>query len=160
MDKNPYSDQSAARVDLGSLYPWAHEIGEHSIPDAGITRQRGMGFGGIFGIPDLRTIEFKVLAEQVAQAYHATKTKQPSALSSDMWIAQFKYLDSWVQRGIQGIYDFNPKQVHERHFRIIPKPGNPGRSILREGHHRGLALWILGERTIWALVGIHPSQAS
>lgn len=158
MDKNPYEDSSAIRVDLGGLYPWTHEIGEHSILEAGIERRPGMGFGGIFGIKDLSLVEFQVLAKLVDQAYRVTKGKDASAPSGEHWNAQYAYLESWVARGVPGIYEFASKDDGERHIRIIPKVGSPGMWTLREGHHRGLALWILGERTVWAIPRLHPSR--
>jgi hypothetical protein len=156
MDKNPYPDQDAMQVELETLVPWTSEMGEHSVADAGITRTRGMGYGKIFGIPDLRNITFGFLAAKVALAYNSTRSASVGAPTDPNWLEQFKYLKLWVDRGVKGIYDLVPKQPHERFIRIIPHPDRKDTWILREGHHRSLAIWILGERSIWAVRGVFP----
>lgn len=111
-----------------------------------------MGLGGMFGLPDLTKTTFGEFAAKVETAYRATEAGAPPAsLPRQDWLIQFNYLKSWANRGVAGIYQLVPSQDHERFLRVIPDPS--GDWILREGHHRCLALWILGERAVWAVVG-------
>ncbi len=154
--ENPYSGSAVGEVgpfDLPSLRPWSQEIGEHSVPAASIKREVGMGFARTFGLPDLTTLSFEELATRVEVAYRATVAGHPCEMIPENpgWRHQVAYLQQWINRGEKGIYTLVTDQPLERLIWVDPHPS--GGWTLREGHHRCLALWILGIRTVWAVVG-------
>ena len=153
---NPYSrctSEATRQVDLASVLPWSPEIGEHCVPRVGVERHRGMGLAAIFGLPKLTSISFGELALRVERAFEATRLGYPTEqIPTHLgWPQQFKYLSQWVRLGEAGIYALLPDQVHERFIRIVPHASCSW--TLREGHHRCLALWILGVRRVWAVQG-------
>ncbi|MFC1708245.1 hypothetical protein ACFL59_15745 [Planctomycetota bacterium] len=147
----PYPEELGAKqFDLATLRPWQPDIGEHAVPKMNLNREPGMGFAKIFGLPDLRSIRFGELAAKVDAAYRASvgKGRDEDLAKHWAWAEQLKGLQQWVRLGVVGIYQLKTDQPHERYLSVIPTPPDAG--VLREGHHRSLALWILGERQIWA----------
>lgn len=152
--QNPYP-VAAEVVDLAEAYYWTPDIGEHTRPLMNLVRQVGDGFGKIFKIPDLSKVKFPVLADPVAAAYKATtEGRVNDAPQHSSWQKQFDGLKQWVDRGVTGIYGIYrlvpENEAWERYLKVWR--GDRDRLTLREGSHRCLALWILGEKKVWAVV--------
>ena len=100
-------------------------------------------------------MKFPVLAEQVELAYQATEEGDESDVPNHQaWLKQAAGLKQWVERGVDGIYAIYhliPEEESREKYIWVWRD-NTGRLILRQGSHRCLALWILGEREAWAVV--------
>lgn len=155
-ESNPYPIAAEA-VDIADVYFWSTEIGQHTHPEMTITRTLDMGLGRMFGLQNLKNVRFRVLAEKIEKAYKASEGLGDAQHlpQNGAWMShQFPVLRSWVERKTLGIYDIS-KSIPEDHRKerfiwIFRHPDN--RLELRQGSHRCLALWIIGERKIWAKV--------
>jgi len=109
-----------------------HEIGCH--------RDRRWGFREVFGFRTLLNLPFLHLATKVKRAYEG-KDVPPH----EGWPAQREALCWLVDKGRAEIYALDGK--------VIQVVGTPFRSYaIHDGHHRALALYILGEDAIRALL--------
>lgn len=101
--------------------------------EIGLHRGRSAGFGEVFGFSSLRELPFVKLAGKVKEAYHGTRVP-----SHDGWGEQRDALRYFVEKGRDGIYaiDTKPIRVEPNYYRHY---------YLKDGHHRALALYVLGE---------------
>lgn len=109
-----------------------HEIGIH--------RGRKWGFRAVFGFRTLRDLPFVRLASKVKHAYEGSDVP-----SHEGWPAQHEALRWLVDKGRDGIYELDTKGI-----KIQPSPF--GRYYITDGHHRALALYILGDNEIRARI--------
>jgi hypothetical protein len=107
------------------------EIGTH--------RGRNAGFRTIFQLKTLLELPLLKLARLVKHAYNGKSIPPHSG-----WPAQHEALRWFVEQGRDGIYARNPAplRVARRHPHFY----------LLDGHHRALALYILGEESANALI--------
>lgn len=114
-------------VQFVQLVLFHREIGTH--------RGSRIGFRDVFKFRTLCGVPFTHLASKVKDAYDGRHVP-----SHDAWSAQRDALRWFVERGRDGIYALDTK-IKVRH--------SPFRSYyLVDGHHRALALFILGETEI------------
>lgn len=116
-----------ARLVLGH-----HEIGCH--------RGREFGFRTVFGFRTLQNLPFTHLATKVKRAYGGDDVPRHEG-----WPDQREALRWLVDKGRDGIYALDEKGI-----KIIPTPFR-AYSIF-DGHHRALALYVLGEDEVRARV--------
>lgn len=106
------------------------EIGRH--------RDRHWGFREVFGFRTLQNLPFVRLATKVKRAYEGKNVP-----SHQGWPAQQEALRWLVEKGREGIYALDDKGIE-----II---STPFRSYaIRDGSHRALALYVLGEKDVRA----------
>lgn len=119
-------------VPLGNLVLNYREIGIH--------RGRRWGFRDVFGFRTLQDLPFLHLASKVKQAYegHAVPPHEG-------WPAQRAAIQWLVEKGRAGIYaiDENGIKIKRTPFRSY---------YIDDGHHRALALYVLGENEIRARI--------
>lgn len=111
--------------------PFSHLVLYHG--EIGIHRGRKAGFRDVFGFRTLRDLPFVKLAEKVKRAYEGRKVPD-----HDGWPAQREALRWFVEQGRDAIYarDGKPIRVQRSPFRSY---------YMIDGHHRALALFVLGE---------------
>lgn len=114
-------------VPFSRLVLYHREIGTH--------RGRGIGFRDVFKFRTLRDVPFTHLASKVKDAYEGR-----CAPSHGEWPAKRDVLRWFVERGRDGIYALDPK------IEVRPSPFQS--YYIMEGHHRALALFILGDDKI------------
>jgi hypothetical protein len=116
----------------GIVVPFSQLSIYHS--EIGIHRGRAAGFRKVFGFETLHGVPFTRLASRVRDAYEGRHVP-----SHGGWPAQREALRWFVDKGVDGIYALN-----ETPARIIPSPYR--HYFIVDGHHRCLALYILGQR--------------
>lgn len=108
--------------------------------EIGIHRGRRAGFRDVFGFRTLRDLPFSRLAEKVKRAYEGKKIPP-----HDGWPAQHEALRWFVEQGRDALYAREGKPIRVCH--------TPYRQYyILDGHHRALALFVLGESTLTAVV--------
>jgi len=115
--------------------PLSHLVIMHR--EIGIHRGRKVGFRGVFGFHTLQDLPFVKLASKVKDAYDGRDVP-----SHDGWPDQREALRWLVDKGRDAIYALNadkPILVRECHYQ---------RYYIKDGHHRLLALYILGDSEI------------
>jgi hypothetical protein len=94
----------------------------------------------VFSFRTLEDVPFVKLASKVKDAYEGKKVP-----THDGWPAQREALRWLVEKGREGIYALDDKGIKVRH--------SPFQSYyIADGHHRALALYILGDSEILARV--------
>ena len=106
--------------------------------EIGIHRGRRWGFREVFGFPTLINLPFLHLASRVKQAYEGRGTT-----SHEGWPAQREALQWLIEKGREGIYALDDKGLE-----IKPSPFRTYYII--DGHHRALALFVLGDSEVLA----------
>lgn len=120
------------------VVPFKHLVFYHR--EIGIHRGRRAGFRDVFGLQTLADLPFTRLASKVKDAYEGRKVP-----SHDGWPAQREALRWLVDKGRDGIYALDEKGIKVRH--------SPFQSYyIADGHHRALALYILGDNEIRARI--------
>lgn len=122
----------------GIVVPFSRLVLFHS--EIGIHRGRRFGFADVFGIYTLYGLPFAKLASKVKEAYEGRRVP-----SHEGWRDQREALRWFVEKGRDGIYALDSKPLSVtpsayQHYYIV------------DGHHRGLALYILGESEVRARV--------
>jgi len=108
--------------------------------EIGCHRDRRWGFREVFGFRTLQNLPFVHLATKVKRAYEGK-----SVPSHEGWPAQREALRWLVDKGRDGIY-----ALDEQGIKII---STPFRSYaIRDGSHRALALFVLGEDDVRARI--------
>lgn len=105
--------------------------------EIGVHRGRKAGFRTVFGFRSLYNVPFIKLAKKVKDAYEGKRVP-----SHDGWPEQREALGWFVTQGRDGIYALDTKPIRVRKCR-------DGYYILG-GHHRSLALYILGDDEVIA----------
>lgn len=118
--------------------PCTHLVIYHR--DFGTHRGRKYGFRDVFGLSTLRDMPFVRLATKIKDAYEGRDVPSHSG-----WPAQRAALQWLVERGRDGIYALDQKGIKIRHTPY-------GRYYIDDGHHRALALYILGDQEIRARI--------
>jgi hypothetical protein len=111
-----------------------------SLSEVGTHRDRRAGLAEVFGFKTLRDVPFVKLAGKVKAAYEGSRVP-----SHQGWPAQRDSLRWLVDKGSDAIYTLNTEPISVRH-------GLYQRYYVVDGHHRALALYILGEAAIRAKV--------
>jgi hypothetical protein len=111
-------------VPLARLTLYHREIGTH--------RGRNAGFRDVFKFRTLRDVPFTHLASKVKDAYEGRCVP-----SHGEWPAQRAALRWFVERGRDGIYALDAESI-----KVSRSPFQS--YYLMDGHHRALALFILG----------------
>ena len=109
-----------------------HEIGVH--------RGRQWGFREVFGFGTLQNLPFVRLARKVKRAYEGRDVP-----SHEGWTAQREALQWLVDKGRDGIYELDDKGI-----KIKQTPYHA--YGIADGHHRALALFVLGDSAVRAYV--------
>lgn len=118
--------------------PFSHLVFSHR--EIGCHRDRRWGFREVFGFPTLHNLPFLHLGTRVKRAYEGK-----DAPSHEGWPAQREALQWLVDRGRDGIYAIDKNGIHVK--------ATPFRSYaITDGSHRALALHILGESLVRALI--------
>jgi hypothetical protein len=108
--------------------------------EIGIHRGRRWGFRDVFGFRTLQDLPFVRLASKVKHAYEGRDVP-----SHEGWSAQREALKWLVDKGRDGIYALDEKGIKIRR--------SPFRSYyIADGHHRALALFVLGDNEIRARI--------
>jgi len=128
-----------SEMSKGLLVPLSHLVLYHR--EIGLHRGRRAGFRDVFGFRTLHDLPFVKLASKVKGAYEGR-----SVPSHDGWPAQREALQWLVDKGRDGIYALDDKGIKVR--RCLYQP----RYYIDDGHHRALALYILGESEIRARI--------
>jgi hypothetical protein len=105
--------------------------------EIGIHRGRKAGFRDVFGFRTLRDLPFITLAQKVKDAYEGRKVP-----SHKGWPKQREALQWLVDKGLDAMYQFKDD--------IRVRPGPHDRYYVVGGHHRSLALYILGADSVRA----------
>jgi hypothetical protein len=118
------------------MVPFAHLVLRYR--EIGIHRGRRWGFRDVFGFRTLYDQPFIKLAGKVKSAYEGRDVP-----SHEGWPAQREALKWLVDKGRDGIYALDEKgiKVHYCPYK---------RYYIADGHHRALALYVLGEGEIRA----------
>ena len=118
--------------------PFAHLVLSHR--EIGCHRGRQWGFRAVFGFPTLQNLPFIHLGSRVKRAYEGKDTP-----SHQGWPAQREAIQWLVDRGCDGIYALDENGIKVK--------ASPFRSYyITDGNHRALALYILGESLVRALI--------
>jgi hypothetical protein len=115
-------------VPFSLLVFYHREIGTH--------RGRGIGFRDVFKFRTLRDVPFTHLANKIKDAYEGRCIP-----SHDEWPTKRDALRWFVEQGRDGIYALDTEPI-----KVRPSPFQ--RYYLMDGHHRALALFILGDDKI------------
>ncbi len=138
MPEREASDPSyISKVSKVITVPFAHLVLYHR--EIGIHRGRRVGFRDVFKFRTLHDLPFVKLASKVKDAYEDRHVP-----SHDGWPAQRQALQWLVDKGRDGIYALDEKGI-----KVRPCPYQSGYYIA-DGHHRALALYILGDKEIRA----------
>jgi hypothetical protein len=122
----------------GLTVPFAHLVLYHR--EIGIHRGRSAGFRDVFGFRTLHDLPFVKLAGKVKAAYEGRDVP-----SHEGWPAQREALRWFVEKGRDGIYAMDKTAVRVRHCPYQ-------RYYIADGHHRALALYVLGEGSVSAKI--------
>ena len=122
---------------------FSHLVFHHE--DIGLHRGRKWGFRDVFGYRTLRDLPFLKLASKVKRAYEGSDVP-----SHEGWPAQREALQWLVDKTRDGIYAIDENGIviwpyHSRHY------------CISDGHHRALALYVLGEGEVRATKTKAPS---
>lgn len=120
------------------VVPFAHLVFYHR--EIGIHRGRKAGFRDVFGFRTLHDLPFTRLASKVKDAWEGRGVPSHSG-----WPAQREALRWLVEKGRDGIYALDEKGIKVRHCPYQ-------RYYIADGHHRALALYVLGEGEIRARI--------
>lgn|SRR5574341_618019 len=127
--------------------------------EIGVHRGRMWGFRDVFGFPTLRDLPFVELATKVKSAY-----ENRDVPPHEGWPAQREALRWLVDKGRDGIYALDEQGIEVRRGSNRRMLDEQGIEQMREvqcvdsffyifdGHHRALALFILGDETIRARI--------
>ena len=107
--------------------------------EIGLHRGRRIGFRDVFRLHTLHDLPFVKLASKVKDAYEGRNVPQ------DGWPEQREALRWLVDKGRDGVYALDEKGI-----KVRPSPYQ--HYYIVDGHHRALALFILGENEIRARV--------
>lgn len=108
--------------------------------EIGIHRGRRWGFREVFTFSTLKDLPFLHLASRVKQAYEGRDVPSHAG-----WPAQREALTWLVEKGRDGIYALDEKGIKIRR--------SPFQSYyIIDGHHRAMALFVLGESEVRARV--------
>jgi hypothetical protein len=120
------------KVPLARLVFLHREIGSH--------RDRRWGLREVFGFPTLQNLPFMHLAARFRRAYEGKDTPRHEG-----WPAQRDAIQWLVDRGRDGIYALDEAGIKIK--------ATPFRSYaITDGNHRALALYVLGESEVRALL--------
>jgi hypothetical protein len=108
--------------------------------EIGIHRGRKWGFRDVFGFRTLKDLPFIRLADKVKRAYEGKDVP-----SHHGWPAQRTALAWLIDKGRDGIYALDEKGIS---LKSTPYQ----RYYISDGHHRALALYVLGDSEIRARV--------
>jgi ParB-like nuclease family protein len=122
----------------GIMVPFSRLVLYHN--EIGIHRGRRAGFRDVFGFDTLYGRPFTKLASKVKDAYEGRRVP-----SHEGWQDQREALRWFVEKGRDGIYALDSKPLC-----VTPSPYQ--HYYITDGHHRGLALYILGESEVRARV--------
>lgn len=126
----------AMKVSFARLVFSYREIGNH--------RGRQWGFREVFGFPTLQNLPFVHLGNRVKRAYEGKEVPRHEG-----WPAQRAALAWLVDRGRDGIYAL----ARDVGIGDIKIKATPFRSYaITDGNHRALALYVLGESEVRALL--------
>jgi hypothetical protein len=125
----------------GILVPFSRLVLYHR--EIGIHRGRKAGFRDVFGFRTLQNLPFVKLARKVKDAYEGRNVP-----SHDGWPAQREALQWFVDKGRDAIYALDDKPIK---VKSIPF-GHYGHYYIADGHHRALALFVLGDDAIRASI--------
>lgn len=106
--------------------------------EIGIHRGRRWGFREVFGFPTLAGLPFVHLASRVKRAYEGKDVP-----SHEGWAAQREALAWLVEKGRDAIY-----ALDEEGIEIKPTPFRT--YYITDGHHRALALYVIGDSEVRA----------
>jgi len=99
--------------------------------EIGVHRGRKHGFGAVFGYRTLRGVMFTSLARRVRDAFEGKKVP-----SHKGWPAQRDQMKWFVEQGRDALIAMGEAKVW---------PAFNDRFYISDGHHRALALFILGD---------------
>jgi ParB-like nuclease domain len=116
--------------------PFEHLVLYHG--EIGVHRGRKVGFRTVFGFRSLYDVPFVKLAKKVKDAYVGKRVPTHSG-----WPAQHEALRWFVEQGREAIYALKTKPIKVR-------KRNDDRYYILGGHHRSLALYILGDNEVRA----------
>jgi hypothetical protein len=125
----------------GILVPFSHLVLHYR--EIGIHRGRKVGFRDVFGFRTLHDMPFVKLASRVKDAYEGRDVPSHSG-----WPAQREALQWLVEKGRDGIYALDEKGIKVRPYLYERSK----RYYIGDGHHRALALYILGDSEIRARI--------
>jgi hypothetical protein len=106
--------------------------------EIGVHRGRKAGFRTVFGFRSLYNVPFVKLAKKVKDAYEGKHVP-----SHNGWPEQREALRWFVEQGRNGIYALDTKPIRVRECR-------DDRYYILGGHHRSLALYIIGDDEVIA----------
>ncbi len=130
-------DDSSYTSEMGKItVPFSELVMYHR--EIGIHRGRKAGFRDVFGFRTLRDMPFVKLAGKVKEAYEGKSIPE-----HDGWSVHREALRWLVDKGRDGIYGLDTKAI-----KVTPCPYQ--HYYIYDGHHRALALFILGESEIRA----------
>ena len=118
--------------------PFGHLVLFHR--EIGLHRGRRYGFRDVFGFGTLFNLPFTRLAGKVKDAYEGRRVPDHEG-----WPEQREALRWLVDKGRDGIYALDDKGI-----KVSPSPYQ--RYYIKDGHHRALALFILGDNEIRARI--------
>ena len=131
-----YDTRYIEEMSRGISVPFSHLILYHR--EIGIHRGRRAGFGEVFNFYTLHDLLFTTLARRVKDAYEGTHVPAHRG-----WPEQREALRWFVDKGRDAVYADDDKPIKVR-------PCRYRRYYIFDGHHRALALYILGETEIRA----------
>lgn len=123
---------------MGTVVPFKLLVLFHR--EIGLHRGRSAGFRDIFRFRTLHDLPFLHLASRVKDAYEGRDVPSHTG-----WPDQREALRWLVDRGRDGIYALDEKGIQIRHSPFQ-------RFYITDGHHRALALYIIGDSEIRARV--------
>ena len=145
--------------------PFSHLVLRHR--EIGVHRGRRWGFRDVFGFATLRDVPFVTLARRVKDAYEGRDVPDHSG-----WPDQREALRWLVEKGHDGIYALDEQGIKlmDRRPGVAVAPGVPiddepatadslagtvasDRYYISDGHHRALALYVLGAQEVRARFG-------
>ena len=130
--------QRARNASVMITVPFAALVLYHS--NIGLHRGRRWGFREVFGLPTLLNLPFLHLASRVKRAYDGKDVPSHAG-----WLAQREALQWLVEKGRDGIYAIDDKgiKIKSAPFRAY---------YIDDGHHRALALFVLGDGEVRARI--------
>ncbi len=134
-----YSRAMSRRISV----PFSHLVLYHG--EIGVHRGRKAGFRTVFGYRTLYNLPFAALAKKVRDAYQGKRVPE-----HDGWPSQREALRWFVEKGRDGIYARDTKPI-----RVRECPHDDDHYYILGGHHRSLALFILGDTEIHASLKRH-----
>lgn len=126
--------------------PFSHLVLKHS--DIGLHRGRRWGLREVFGFHSLRDLPFLKLAQKIKRAYERSDVP-----AHEGWPAQRDAIKWLVDKGRDGIY-----AIDDRGIRLIRTHSQ--RYYIRDGNHRAIALYVLGEGSLRARIARDDAEWS